>query len=319
MCLGNAWDEVDESNVLERLSILPTERDIAFLASHFGSISSQSEIQDVGVDVLSQVLNHSALCLESEDALFRLIERLSSEDESYRVLLDFVEAEYLSDSCIGDYIASVDPDQLSRSVWMSICRRLSLHVNSMARNRRVKGQSRQFPVPHDGSPRFAGIFHHLCAACNGNPHLSGRVEISANDEYASRTLQVYDLISDVQKTGKYWGTNANAVDHYIKIDFRTFLVRPSGYALKAHWSRWGGGGQFIRSWRFEGSNDGSNWDNLDTKSNSDAISGNDQEAVFDVATEQSYRLFRIIAQGMNSSQSYCFSMQQIEIFGNLIS
>jgi hypothetical protein len=236
ICLRSTSSAADESNVLQRLNLFPIEEDISFLASHFASVSSQSEIQSLDADLLSRVLRDRALSLESEDSLFRLIERLCGENESYLVLLDFVEAQYLSDSCIQDYITFVDSDQLSAGVWMSICRRLSLHVTPSKANPRTKSLS--FPVPRDGSPRFVGIFHHLCEECKGNPHLAGKIEVSANDERTDRTFQVYDLITDASKTAKWWGTGNSSVDHYVKIDFRDAVVRPSGYALKAHNSSW---------------------------------------------------------------------------------
>jgi hypothetical protein len=316
ICLRSTCDSVDESNVVQRLNVLPIEEEVCFLASHFSSVSSQSGMRSLNVEVLSRVLDNSGLCLESEDALFRFIESVCREDDSYRDLIDFVEAQYLSDLCIGDYIRFVGSDNLSGSVWLSICRRLLLGVTPSGRNPRVKDQSVSFPVPADGSPRFVGILHHLCEECQGNPHVSGKIQVSANDEVASSGLKVYDLISDIPKSGKYWGSGSQAVDHYIKIAFWDSVVRPAGYALKAHNATWGNG-YFIRSWRFEGSNDDSNWFTLDAQKNSNAIDGNDREAIFRIATDQSYRFLRIVAEGNNSSGDRQFSMQQIEIFGSL--
>jgi hypothetical protein len=316
ICLRSTSDSVAESNVVQRLTLLPTEADISFFASHFNSVSGQREIRGLEVDLFSRVLSDSALCLESEDSLFRFIETLCGEDESYRVLIDFVEAQYLSDSCIGDYISFVEAVGISGSVWKSICGRLLLPVAPRTRKSGTKHGYLDFPVPSDASPAFTGIFRYLCKECKGNPHVSNKIRVSANDENEELKGKVYDLIS-TPDPGKPWGTWNNAVDHYIKIDFRDSVVRPSGYTLKAHNYSWGGDGYHTRSWRFQGSNDGSQWDTLDTRSDSDAIMGNDKEAVFSIVTDQWYRFFRIIVQGTNSSGDYFFSMQRIEIYGSL--
>jgi hypothetical protein len=117
-------------------------------------------------------LTHRELRLETEDSLFRLIESLCSQDESFRDLIDFVEAQYLSASCISHYVSFVDADRLSRETWLSICRRLSLPVSPSGANARLR-----FPYVNftgDPSSMFRGIFHKMSEECKGNPYLSGK-------------------------------------------------------------------------------------------------------------------------------------------------
>jgi hypothetical protein len=313
-CLKKMSESVEESNVIERLNLFPIEEDVRFLASHFSSVCNQREMRTLEIEVLSRVLSDSELCLESEDSLFRLIESLCGEDEDYRVLIEFVEAQYLSGLCIEDYISFVNCSEISRGTWLSICRRLSLDVSPPTGNKRVKDPT--FPIPVDGSSPFRGIFHYLQDRWKQNPHLTGKVKLSANDEHGSRTFEVYDLISDVPKTGKWWGTRNTSIDHYMKCEFVDFKIRPFGYALKSHSTSWGSA-HYIQSWRFEGSNDDLNWTILDTQTNTEAISGNDKEAVFKISTEESYRFFRLITGALNSSGTHQFSMQRFEIFGEI--
>jgi hypothetical protein len=142
------------------------------------------------------------------------------------------------------------------------------------------------------------------------------VKVSANDEGSGRGFEVYELICESDKSGKWWGTHNNAIDHYIKFEFPSCRICPSGYSLKAHNGSWSNG-LFIRSWRFEGSNDDSEWTTLDTQRDCESISGNDKAAFFAVSTAQSFRFFRIFTSGPNSSGCHYFSMQQIELFGHL--
>jgi hypothetical protein len=163
---------------------------------------------------------------------------------------------------------------------------------------------------------FRGIFHHLSEEGQGNPHLTGKVTVSAIDEQSGCKLKVYDLISTGDKTGKWWGTNTTAIDHYIKFEFQSCRICPSGYSLKAHNQSWGKG-YWIRSWRFEASNDDSEWTILDTQENSDAIAANDKAAYFATSGGQAYRFLRIIMTGVNSSNTRQLSLQQIEFFGQI--
>jgi hypothetical protein len=169
----------------------------------------------------------------------------------------------------------------------------------------------------DTSPMFRGIFDKLGQECGGNPHLCGKVKVSANDERSDRGLQVYDLIWASDKSGKWWATNNHPVDHYIKFEFPSSRICPSGYSLKAHNTSWTSNGDFIRTWRFEGSNDDCVWTTLDTQQDSDAITGNDKDAFFAISSRETYRYLRIATGSLNSSNNHYFSMQQIEIFGQV--
>jgi hypothetical protein len=316
----NSFGSVDENNVVQRLMIFATEEDIGFLASHFSTVSKQPSMASLSFDVISNILNHSELRLESEDSLFRFIESLCSKDDNYRDLIESVETRYLSDSCIEDYVSFVDPDRLSRGTWLSICRRLTLPVSPPTPNPRLKlSLARVDTVSYGGdtSSMFRGIFHRMSEECKGNPHSCGQVKVSANQEMSGCKLQVYDLICTSDKSGKYWGARGESSERFIKFEFPSSRICPSGYSLKAHNAAWARQGYYIRSWRFEGSNDDSEWTIVDRQNDTDAISANDKEAYFGISTSAPYRFLRIITGTSDSSGTNQWSMQQIEIFGQI--
>jgi hypothetical protein len=176
-----------------------------------------------------------------------------------------------------------------------------------------------FPLHGSGAytSAYPYIFHKLSQECKGNPHLSGKVKVTANDQASNRQFQAHDLIYETDKSGKWWATNNTAIDHYIKFEFPSSRICPSGYSLKAHNVSWSRGGDFIQSWRFEGSNDDSGWTTLDTQNGSDGIAGNDKAAFFPISTMQPYRFLRIITGSPTSSGCHQLSMQQIEVFGRV--
>jgi hypothetical protein len=273
------------------LSLLPTEEDISFLASRFGSLSGRSEIRSLGADLLSRVLSHSELRLESEDSLFRLIETLCDEDESHRVLIDFVDAQYLSDSCIGDYISFVDSDQLSGNVWMSICRRLSLHVRPP-----ISPRTRSEGVTFSPGDLDNGIIAYLTAKCGGNVHAMGLVTITSksadiapdgpdywmdSDDRVPAAVYVADLHSE----SDFWSEDAPG--QWICWDFRNMRVRLTGYTMTTG---------LVKSWVVEGSLDGQNWEEIDRHSNDKAFS-RANTAYFDAAHGSAFRFLRLTQTG----------------------
>jgi hypothetical protein len=144
------------------------------------------------------------------------------------------------------------------------------------------------------------------------------IEISANDVQGHSTLRCHDLISSESKSGKCWGTNGTAIDHFVKIDFRNFRLCPSAYSVKTHSPSWSTG-FFLQSWHFEGSNDDLEWEVLDNHTTCDDLKGNDRVVSFGLSTHSSttFRFLRFIMIGTNSGNSRQLSLQQLEVFGHL--
>jgi hypothetical protein len=100
----------------------------------------------------------------------------------------------------------------------------------------------------DGRRRFDGIFAYLWRGCGENPHNAGLIAICANDEYLSYRCQ--GLLSE----GNTFISLITAVDHYVKIDLKDMRLAPSVYSVKMRGAPWNAA-SFVRSWRFEGSNE----------------------------------------------------------------
>jgi hypothetical protein len=145
---------------------------------------------------------------------------------------------------------------------------------------------------------------------------AGLIEISANDEIANPPFECCDLISPELKDGKWWVTHNTALDHFVKIDFKSFRVCPLAHLVQAHNRTWGNN-SFLKIWRFEGSNDGSGWVVLDSRTNSSELQGNDREASFEFSSisSASFRFLRFVMIGTNWSNTHQLSLQRLEVFG----
>jgi hypothetical protein len=155
-------------------------------------------------------------------------------------------------------------------------------------------------VKLDRAHPFDGIFHHLWTECGGNPHLAGLIEISAPTERNDRMFQCYDLISHESKSGKWWGTNDANKAHYVQIDFKDLRICPSAYSVKVHSRTWNSS-SFLRSWRFEGSNNCSDWSVIDSHTDSSDLRQNDKEMSFEFSSSSSFRFLRFLKVGVDWS------------------
>jgi hypothetical protein len=321
-------DPVSIQNVGLRLSLLSTDEDVRFACENFVSLDHSS----LPVNILELLLGDDRLRIESEDWLLKVVRDRISGNDSLIGLLDFIECKYLSVEAMSTFVSLISHESMSSSVWESICSRLQLPVsvpnlNPREHNKDLRGSSQEGSasnthghgdsIPLNRSRPFDGVFAHLWRQCGKNPDSAGLIAISANDERSDSKFPVRELIADSSKEGKWWGCKNSAVDHYVKIDLKDMVLTPSGYSVKTHNSSWGTGHFFVRSWRFDGSNDGSTWEVLDSHTNSEELMGNDKEVSFGISTTTRFRFLRFIMIGLDSSKTRQFSLQRLEIFGVL--
>jgi hypothetical protein len=299
-------------NIVFRLETSATDSDIGYACEQFISLDHSL----FSVEILRILLSDSRLKIKSEDWLLTVLQRLISKDCSYEDLIDTIECQYLSQSKIVEFCELLNPTTLSFVVWESICRRLFLEVHPSILNPRLRSLPEK-KIDFDSDKPFDGILFYLFQKCSLNPHHAGLITVSAPDERTDRSLQCEDLISHESKTGKWWGTNHTNVPHYLQIDFKDLQICTSAYSIKAHNSTWSGG-NFVNSWEFEGSSDGSTWQCLDRHSNCTDLCQNDAVASYHISNSPVFRYVRFRMVEQNSSHNWQFSLQQIEIFGRLI-
>jgi hypothetical protein len=221
-------------------------------------------------------------------------------------LLDHIECKYLSVEGISNFISLISNEPMSSLVWSSLCRRLELPVSVPPDPR----GPRLIDLDLDRDRPFEGVFAYLGRQCGKNPQDAGLIAISADD--VASGYKDYDLLSE----GRLFASGGTAVDHYVKIDLKEIGLVPSGYSVKTHGSP-ANGINFVRSWRFEGSNDDSEWEVLDNHTNSDELMGNNKEVSFMISTTTQFRFLRFIMTGVNSSGYGHLFLQRLEIFGHL--
>jgi hypothetical protein len=300
LMVGNC--PVSISDVVLRLSLLIKDSDVGFACEHFVSLDHSM----LPVNILELLLSDDRLTINSEDWLLKIIEDRISNDHSLIDLLDYVECKYLSVEGMSSFISLMSNESMSSSVWSSLCRRLEQPVSVANVNPRTLCRS----VRLNPDRPFDGVFAHLWCWCRENPHKAGLIAISANNQDSKHKCE--GLLSE----GKSFVSGNSAVDHYVKIDLKNMSLIPSGYSVKTHGNPWKGYA-FVRSWRFEGSDDDSDWKVLDSHTDSDELMENDKEVSFAISTTTSFRFLRFVMTGVNSSGTHEFLLQRLEFFGLL--
>ncbi len=174
-------------------------------------------------------------------------------------------------------------------------------------------QTHGLQFPFTPELEMKGIVHYL--ATNGgkdeyaNPHLLGVLTVSASS--LERGLML-DLVA--QEPNELWTRPVPA--SWFCVDFKNRRVRPCHYSLRH-------GGlhktDFLRHWDLLGSNDGQTWTLLRRHTADNSLrAGNFAVSTWDVVgCKTSYRMFRVIQTGHNSSRHNFLALSGFEIYGEL--
>lgn len=110
---------------------------------------------------------------------------------------------------------------------------------------------------------------------------------------------------------------------WFRFEFSGFRVKPSHYSLR-HYDSWDT--ECLRSWCFEGSNDGVSWVNIVSHRNDTALDEKGATHTWRVKktgadgdgsdlSKGMYRMFRVIQTGRNSNNNYYLPISGFEVYG----
>lgn len=107
-----------------RFGHIPT-REIEYVAAHFSELSD-SFLNSLSIDFLTEVLIPPSLRLQSEDHLYDFLSAHADSDVRYFDLLEHVCFEYLTPACVSRAVSFIQArlGDLTPPVWLSLSRRL---------------------------------------------------------------------------------------------------------------------------------------------------------------------------------------------------
>lgn len=109
-------------------------------------------------------------------------------------------------------------------------------------------------------------------------------------------------------------STSSSGDNWIKLDLGpNRKLRVNKYTMRNR----GEGGWHIRNWNLQGSNDDTNWTNIDVRVNDSTITSGGQWGAFNTSLSDKYRYLRIIMTGNNSSGNRELTICEYEFYGLL--
>jgi hypothetical protein len=249
-------------------------------------------------------LNHSSLRIETEDSLWETISFLIKSDPDYSMLLECIEYKYLSNSSIESFLEVISESFsfLTIVVWNKLRSRLiSGHCSIPSDHKRYIS----FPF-REGSP-FEGIISFLTRTHCGNVSDLGIVSVSSSsvhNNHIAKNVADFNTSSIV--------CTDNKANSWICYDFKDQRVKIQHYSLR---SRSDSDCHHPINWALEGSVNGTDWIELDRRSNCRDLCGLNKSATFSASENDFFRMIRILQWGSSSNGNQYLTINAFELFG----
>lgn len=130
--------------------------------------------------------------------------------------------------------------------------------------------------------KIPGVLGSNLAPVMTNNNAPSPYVVSADTEYDQYYYMAWKAL-DSNGASTYWASASVGGTRWWKIDFNTPVII-GAYKL------WAGAGYYLRAWTFEGSNNGSSWTVLDTRSEQIYIESN----IYTFLNSTSYRYYRFL-------------------------
>lgn len=305
---ADSCESLSRENVIVRFLIKTqyewnTDAEIKIIASEFSSFSV-SDLVPLGVESLDRILSHEELQISSENALLGFICEFMTHDKSGASLLRYIHFNCLDSSHKDLFLNSIPHEIIDATLLQSITQYIGQLKSQIPA---TLSDSDSFP--YDNANPFNGIISHLRDACGGNPHEKGIIVITGSSNAYNKCHQIVNY-----GWKDYWHT-VNEPNSWFQFDFKDRRVLLESYILRSN----GNGGNYLRSWKIEGSNDASSWTELDTKNGSHGLQGDfyAKHYLCSRAERTFFRYIRLTQTGKNSHKGDYLLLSEVELFGRM--
>ena len=304
-------DDMTPSTIVARIQYriansLKIDKEIAFAAKHFEEIPDDS-LKKLDLSAFEEILVHEDFQIPTEDYLFK---RLKNIGNNFKILISYIESQYLSDATIQEFLESISVEDINGILWSSLCKRMLLGVHPNKNPQRHKKKNPSFSL--EPTRQFKGIIDYLAKEYRGNqpkpigPDFNNYVKITSSGDGYNSAYNVADFYWK-----DYWISN-NQEGAWIKFDFLKRSVLLTGYTIKSD----GNGAGHLLGWSIEGSNDNNVWVKIDSQSTNE-LNQNYVTKSFPCKAEESYRYIRLKQTAKNSSGMDSMMLSNLEFFGEL--
>jgi hypothetical protein len=301
---------------------LGSDFEIGFIAAHFFEIPD-SNLKLLSYDSLDRVLGHVDIRMQSEDVTFELILQLSDENPEFFGLLEHVAFQYLSVDSVRHFAAISSGKllpYLNATIWARICDRLVEGVQTLPfeerRKRYATVETLEVPFGTTKKMRLNGILAHLMRREGSNPHDRGLVEATSSSLYNMTGTCHPKVVLDQQPATFY--ISQHIPNQWLQLDFKRSTVIPTGYVIRGRQEP-GVVNINLRSWKLEGSLDGSEWEILDSKTNVNELSVHGAAVgVWPIDSRVECKFIRLTSTGPSLSGNQYLTLSYFDLFGSLL-
>ncbi|OHT17275.1 F5/8 type C domain containing protein [Tritrichomonas foetus] len=284
---------------------LPYDKELQYIAYHFSEIPIDHRMR-IPLTALELIISCAELKVQTEDDLFNFINQLVKHNgKSYRILYQYVLFEYLDEQSVAQFVEETNPSDINTAVWAAIGRRLRMKVNPSLLEKEERFS--KGTIPFIGNP-FDGIVKYLRKESGQNPHTNGQIKIT----YQGGNPYCEKLFDFDWKC--YW-SSTNSPGQWLSFDFTKNYIYLTDYTLKTPNSS--PGWNHLKSWVIEGSIDGIEWVEMDSRNDNFDLNGNSKIATYHCQNPHKVRLIRLRQTGKNHRNADDIQLTNIEFFGRV--
>lgn len=293
------------------------QNEVDFLSSNFFLIkeSDEEKLESLQFDALENIFNNSNLQLETEDQLLKIVNRLYLKNPTFSKLYEYVDFINVEISTINEFISIFDMNDMTNGTWNNLLKRFKreIKINKNDFSTRIhiikKKEEEGIEFKFNGK-EFDGIFNYL----RKNSNINEEVNIMKSSDGGGGDF--FNLFVYENQSFELC-TNCSS-NEWICIELKKHQVIPTYYSVKSH----GGsqGSYHPRSWVIEGSNDNSNWVEIDEQKNCPYLNGSHLSHSFPIKNEnqQEFSFIRMKLTDTNWRSDNYLSISRFELYGYLI-
>jgi hypothetical protein len=160
-----------------------------------------------------------------------------------------------------------------------------------------------------------GIISFLVRKHGGNPHDRGVVAVTSSRRVKAQPEEAEKNVLDLRANSVF--VSEYYAGQWLCVDFKEMLVKPLHYTIRSQYNGFPNGPN-LRSWVVEASNNGTEWDQIDSKEDNAELNGKNITKTWEVAKrELLVSMIRIRQTGTSHDGSERFVISAIEFFGHL--
>ena len=192
---------------------------------------------------------------------------------------------------------------------------LGENIENLNDNDKDKVKEKGLEITHKSENNFDGIIKYLENKYGENIIQQGiiSIEVSSNNYPGNTYLGLPENL--INYNWEYGFYSRNVLNSWFEVNFKNNKVKINGYSLKT-------AGYFqnenhLKSWVIEGSNDRSNWTEIDKKENNYDLYSHNQKYFPISQLIDEFQFIRIRNIGKNHSDEDCLVLVNFEFYGEI--